>query len=164
MNLNTAMFVGRLAGDPILKSYKKADGTEGARCFFRVAVTRLSDRGAKQEERRVNFIPVVTWGDAAKRHAHYLAKGTEVAVSGELIATSEKQQDGSFREYFAVQASDIQYGRRSMKNQSRETIEAEIVRLQKSLSTLGTPAPAAEVPAPVAPLAAPAQAQNPFEV
>ena len=50
MNQNIVMLVGRVANKPQLKPYKKSDGTEGYRCFFRLAVTRLMDRGAKRED------------------------------------------------------------------------------------------------------------------
>ena len=155
MNINTAIIVGRLAGDPILKSYSKKDGTEGHRCFFRLAVTRLSDRGSKADDRRTNFIPVVAWGDAAKRHAQFLAKGTEVTVSGEIIAESTKNADGTYTDHFSVQANDIQYGQRSLKNAKPEDLKRQVDALSKRLGEV------AEVPAPVG---APqmAEGQNPF--
>jgi len=33
MDYNHSMIVGRLAGKPILKGYKKGDGSEGWRCL-----------------------------------------------------------------------------------------------------------------------------------
>ena len=162
MNINTSTIVGRLANDPILKSYEKADGTPGHRCFFRVAVTRLSDRGEKdQTKRRTNYIPVVTWGDAAKRHAQFLAKGTEVTVIGEIIAESKKNEDGTYTDFFSVQANDIQYGQRSMKNAKPEDLKRQVDALSKRLGEV------AELPAPGAPVAPAPMAeagQNPFTV
>ena len=81
-----------------------------------MAITRIGDRGKPREQQRTNYIGIVAWGEAAKRHAQYLQKGTEVSVEGELIWESEKQADGSFRQFIAVQAHDIQYGRKSQKN------------------------------------------------
>lgn len=147
MDMNDVRLVGRLAGDPILKSYTKKDGSEGFRCFFRVAVTQLMDRGQKDPaQRRTNYIAVVTWGEAAKRHAQYLAKGTEVAIGGELICQSVKQEDGSFREYTSVEARDVQYGRRSLKNSTAADVAAQVSALQKRILELaqgGAPAAAA---------------------
>lgn len=155
MNINTAMIVGRLAGDPILKSYQKKDGSEGHRCFFRVAVTRLSDRGEKDAtKRRTNFIPIVTWGDAAKRHAQFLAKGTEVTVIGEVIAESQKNADGTYTDFFSVQANDIQYGQRSLKNAKPEDLQRQVSALSTRLANVA----AAPAPAP----AVQAEGQNPF--
>lgn len=156
MNSNTAIIVGRLAGDPILKSYSKKDGTEGHRCFFRVAVTRLADRGSKAEDRRTNFIPVVAWGDAAKRHAQFLAKGTEVTIIGEIIAESTKNEDGTYTDHFSVQANDIQYGQRSMKNAKPEDLKRQVDALSKRLGEV------AELPAPAAPAPMAEAGQNPF--
>lgn len=150
MDSNTVIIVGRLAGDPILKSYSKKDGSEGHRCFFRVAVTRLMDRGQKDRTlRRTNFIPVVAWGEAAKRHAQFLAKGTQVTVVGELICESEKQADGSFRDYTSVQANDVQYGQRSLKNSTPAQLASTVTALQERINAMaaGTPAPEASLPA-----------------
>lgn len=155
MNSNTTILVGRLAGDPILKSYSKKDGSEGHRCFFRLAITRLSDRGSKAEDRRTNFIPVVAWGDAAKRHAQFLAKGTEVTVVGEIIAESKKNEDGTYTDFFSVQANDIQYGQRSLKNAKPEDLQRQVSALSARLANVAA-APVA-APAPMA-----AAGQNPF--
>lgn len=160
MNSNTAIIVGRLAGDPILKSYAKKDGGEGHRCFFRVAVTRLSDRGEKDSaKRRTNFIPVVTWGEAAKRHAQFLAKGTEVTVIGEIIAESTKQEDGTYTDFFSVQANDVQYGQRSMKNAKPEDLQRQAAALAKRLEGLAAGMPATPAPAPAPAMA---EGENPF--
>lgn len=158
MNSNTTILVGRLAGDPILKSYAKKDGAEGHRCFFRLAITRLADRGSKTDDRRTNYIPVVAWGDAAKRHAQFLAKGTEVTVVGEIIAESKKNEDGTYTDFFSVQANDIQYGQRSLKNAKPEDLRRQVDALSKRLGEV------AQVPAPAAPIGAPqmAEGQNPF--
>ena len=53
MDYNHSMIVGRLAGKPILKGYKKGDGSEGWRCFLRVAVTRIGDLGRPLRRLRV---------------------------------------------------------------------------------------------------------------
>jgi single stranded DNA-binding protein len=163
MDFNHVVIVGRLATDPMIKNYKKADGSEGTRCFFRVAVTRLMDRGQKDRtKRRANFIPVVSWGEAAKRHALYLAKGTQVTIAGELIAESQKQTDGTYREFFSVQANDIQYGQKSSKNATPADLATQVNALQKRINEMaaGTASPSTEASAPVA---APAPtAGNPF--
>jgi len=164
MDQNRSHFIGRLAIEPTLKAYTKADKTEGYRCFFTLAVTRLMDRGQKdRSKRRTNFIPVVTWGDAAKRHATFLAKGTEVSISGELINESVKQEDGSYKEFHYLQANDIQYGRRSEKNATPEQLQATAVALQKRLTDLANAAKGATpASAPATPAAASAGAEDPF--
>jgi len=147
MDMNTISLVGRLAAKPSLKLYIKKDGTEGARTFFRLAVTRLSDRGEKdRSKRRANFIPVVCWGGLAKRVAQYLDKGVEVSVIGELIAES-KVIEGSnpvvYNEYTNVQATDVQFGRRPNKATSDTAgIAAEIAELKSRLDSDHAPAAA----------------------
>lgn len=143
MDYNHAMIVGRLAGAPILKGYKKSDGTEGFRCFMRVAVTRLGDLGRKREERRTNFIPVVCWGELAKRVAQYLDKGTEVTVAGEFIAESQKIENTNpveYREFINLQASTVQFGRRSNKNATPDQLIAEAKALQTRIDSVNAAA------------------------
>lgn len=154
MDSNVIVISGRLAGNPILKSYKKADGTEGHRCFFRVAVTRLSDRGQKDRaKRRTNFVPVVAWGEAAKRHAQFLATGTQVTVQGELLCETTRKEDGSFdKEFISVLANDVQYGPRSMKNATPQQLASQVQALQNRIEGLaaGTSEPVAALPTPSA--------------
>lgn len=167
MNANISTIVGRLAGNPILKPYKKADGSDGFRAFFRVAVTRRSDLGKKGADRRTNFIPVVCWGGLAQRVGQYLAKGTMVTVIGENIFESQKQEDGSYKEFAHVQADSIQFGPKSMKNASPEDLQSQLTALQTRMEALaaGHGAAPAETPAevPAETPAAPAEGGNPFE-
>ncbi|MBD3261607.1 MAG: single-stranded DNA-binding protein [Candidatus Altiarchaeales archaeon] len=154
MNANIHTIVGRLGMKPSVKSYKRADGSEGTRCFFRVMVTRLSDLGKPQDQRRVSALPVVTWGNLAKRCAQYLDKGTEVTVVGEVIQERRQLEDGSYQEFIQIQANSVQFGRRSLKNASPETLKSQIDAIQASLeaqasghgseAAAGTPAQPAE--------------------
>jgi len=164
MDQNRSHFIGRLAIEPTLKAYTKADKTEGYRCFFTLAVTRLMDRGQKdRSKRRTNFIPIVTWGEAAKRHAQHLSKGTEIAVEGEMIFESKKLEDGTYKNYNYCQANDVQYGRRSEKNATPEQLQATAVALQKRLTDLANAAKGATpASAPATPAAASAGAEDPF--
>lgn len=176
MNANVITIVGRLAGKPSLKGFTKKDNSEGFRSFMRVAVTRLGDLGAKQDERRTNFIPVVAWGGLAQRIAQYLDKGTEVTVVGELIAESKPKLDANgnhieidgrkqYDEYIHIQATSCQFGRKSMKNASASDVSSQLAALQGRMDALaageGAPATSAES-TPEAP-AAGATGANPFE-
>ncbi len=176
MNHNVATLVGRLAGDPIVKSYTKADGTGGVRCFMRLAITRLMDRSKKigDESRRTNFVPIVAWGKRGELCAQYLAKGTMITVTGEVIAESQLiTQDGSseplldangrkqYRDFFYVQASDVQFGPRSLKNASPEQRQSELLRVQKSIDAASTGDSPAEASASGS--SAPAGDDNPYD-
>lgn len=169
MNANIITIVGRLAAKPQLKGYKKADGAAGFRAFMRVAVTRLGDLGKARADRRTNFIPVVCWGALAQRVGQFLDTGTEVTVVGELIAESQKQDDGTYKEYIHIQANSVQFGRRSMKNASPADVSAQMAALQARVESLaaghGAPEAApAETPAETpADAPAPTEGGNPFE-
>lgn len=163
MNQNIIMLVGRIATKPQLKPYKKSDGTEGYRCFFRLAVTRLMDRGAKRGEQRANFIPCVAWGDQAKRHAQYLDIGTEATVVGELIVESNKKEDGTFGPDFVnVQVRDVQYGQPSLKNASAETIEKRRATLDARLREIAVAGTSVATPAASVPAGTTVVGRNPF--
>jgi single-stranded DNA-binding protein len=124
MNSNTIHITGRIALKPELKPYnRKSDGKEGHRFFSRVAVCRNMDRGKKFPDQRTSFIPIVCWGDAATRHAQYLDVGTEVQIRGELVIEPNRLADGTFGpDFVSVQMDDVQYGRRSDKNATIETL------------------------------------------
>lgn len=177
MNGNIVNIVGRLAGKPVLKGFNKKDGSAGFRSFMRVAVTRLGDLGSKRDEQRTNFVPVVAWGKLAERIAQYLDKGTEVLVSGELIAESKVKTDANgnpimidgktqYDEYIHVQATSCQFGRKSLKNQSPADMSAQLEALQTRIDSITsgegqpTDAPAST---PATPLTAPVEGANPFE-
>lgn len=137
MNVNNWHGTGRCAQVPQLKTYLKADGTTGYRCWFKLAVTRLQDRGEKDRgKQRTNFVSIVTWGEAAKRHAQYIGQGDEMHVQGELICESEQQADGSYREYTAVEARDIQYGSKALKNQQPDALNRSAENIQNRLNTI----------------------------
>ena len=151
MDQNIVTLVGRLAADPELKQYPKPDGTVGHRCFIRLAICRLMDRGEKDRtKQRTNFIPIVCWGDQATRHAQFLAKGTEVCVTGELVVDSKQLPDGTWQNFFNVQARDIQYGRPSMKNATAQQLNTQVAGIQARLTELAAAPALAAQPQPAA--------------
>ena len=164
MNQNVIMLVGRIATKPQLKPYKKGDGTEGYRAFWRLAVDRLMDRGAKRgEAKRTNFIPCVAWGDQAKRHAQYLDIGTECTVVGELIVENNKKEDGTFGPDFVnVQVRDVQYGQPSLKNASAEAIEKRRATLDARLREIAVAGTSVATPAASVPAGTTVVGRNPF--
>jgi hypothetical protein len=178
MNGNNVTICGRLASKPVLKGFNKKDGTEGFRSFMRVAVTRLGDLGAKREDQRTNFVPVVAWGGLAQRIAQYLDKGGEVLVSGELIAESKVKTDAAgapividgktqYDEYIHVQATSCQFGRKSLKNASPADVVSQMAALQTRVDALAS-GEGQPVETPASTPATPAEGlvtgdSNPFE-
>lgn len=87
--LNSVTLVGRIATDVTLRY--TPSGRPVAQ--FRLAV----DRPARDKDnRKADFIPVVTWGNAAEAAARYLQKGRLVAVRGRL-QVREYEVDGHRR-------------------------------------------------------------------
>lgn len=89
INTNLVVISGRLAKNPAL-SYTQAGQ----------AVTSLTvavgDGTDAQGNDRTNFVQVSVWGKQAESAANYLAKGSQVVVSGKLIVrsfTSNKYKD-----------------------------------------------------------------------
>ncbi len=184
MNFSHTALVGRLAGDPLVKSYTRQDGTSGTRCFMRVASTRKMDRGKKigDPTRRTNFVPCVAWGKRAELCAQYLAQGTMVAIGGEIIAESQLiTVDGKvggtpvldangrkqYRDFFYVQIDDVQFGPRSLKNATPEQRQRELERVQAAINSAAdgaspgtTATPAAAVADDANPYDAPAAAAS----
>jgi len=170
MNQNAFFGVGRVASKPQLKPYKNAKGEDGYRCFFRLAITRLMDRGVERDKQRTNFIPVVAWGEQAKRHAQYLDVGTEVTVMGELTVDQIREADGSLKrrtdgsviEYINISARDVQYGQPSLKNATPEQLERRGNAIQTRLSEIQNLVAGASGAPSETPVSTPATGGNPF--
>lgn len=163
MDVNNNTIVGRLATQPSLSTHtRKSDASEGYRCYFRVAVTRLSDLGRARDARRTNYIPCVAWGAPAQHIAEHLNKGDEVSITGEIIAESETIdiESKTYRDDFHIQIARIQFGRRSQKNATRKELVTEAKALQNRMNAMaagaGQKSVAAGKPAIVS-------GKNPFE-
>jgi single-stranded DNA-binding protein len=169
MNQNQCFLVGRVATKPELKGYQNAKGEEGFRVWFRLAITRLMDRGAERDKQRTNFIEIVAWGGQAKRHAQYLDVGTEITVVGELIVDQprdengelKRRSDGSVIQYVNVSARDIQYGQPSLKNATADQVQRRMTALTTRMDQLQSTATPTGSDAP-APDASASTGGNPF--
>lgn len=157
MDANTSIILGRLATDPQMKGYKKRDGTDGYRTFFRVAVTHPADLGRPRDERRTDFIPVTCWGRLAQVCAEHLAKGTEVFIQGRYRCTSQAIADTNpvqYREFHGLEAIIVQFGRRSMKNQAAQAGSGNAASaLEERVAAAGAGTPGASLTG----------GENPFE-
>ncbi len=178
MNANQIIIVGRLSAKPVLKGFTNKDKKPGHRCFMRVAVTRLGDLGAKRDDQRTNYIPVVAWGPLGERCAQFLDVGTEVTVVGELIAESKPKLDGEgnhieidgvkqYNDYTNVQANSVQFGRKSAKNATTSDMQGQLAALQTRLDAMGSgegqPAATPESDSADTPAPAGETGDNPFE-
>jgi single-strand DNA-binding protein len=99
---NMAILVGRLTRDSELKY--TSSGTAVGR--FSLAVNRTRMNGDQREE-EVSFIDIVVWGKQAESLNHYLTKGKQICVTGE-IRQNRWEQDGQSRSKIEIHASSIQ--------------------------------------------------------
>jgi len=88
--INSVVLVGRVATDVTLRY--TPNGQPVAQ--FRLAVDRPS---RDKENRKTDFIPVVTWGKAAEAAARYLQKGRLAGVRGRLQIREYQDREGARR-------------------------------------------------------------------
>ena len=88
--INSVVLVGRVATDVTLRYTPSGQPV----AQFRLAVDRPS---RDKENRKADFIPVVTWGKAAEAAARFLQKGHLVAVRGRLQIREYQNRQGARR-------------------------------------------------------------------
>lgn len=123
MNLNKCMFVGRLADNPKLAEGSATEGKK-MRAYIRVMVNRDGSEGA-------DVIPCTLWGVQAENALKYLEKGREVTVEARYHTHSEKNADGTWKNYQSFNVERVSYGVYSSKSQKsqkgKQTSEDELL-------------------------------------
>ncbi len=94
--MNTICLMGRLTGDPELKTTPNGISVTS----FRVAVDRAYR--SKDQERQADFIPCTAWRGTAEFISRYFRKGQRIALQGSLQTRTYTAQDGSQRTAFDV--------------------------------------------------------------
>ncbi len=106
--LNVVVLMGRLVADPELRHIPSGVAT----CTFRIAVDRNYVRAG--EERKADFIDIVTWRQTAEFVCKYFRKGNLIAVEGSLQTRSYEDKQGNKRTAFEVVANNVSFtGERS---------------------------------------------------
>lgn len=100
--LNVVVLTGRLTADPELKS--TTNGTSV--CSFKIAVDRRYKQG---EERKADFINIVTWRSSAEFVSKYFKKGSMIAIEGAIQTRKYQDKDGNNRTAFEVLANNVQF-------------------------------------------------------
>ena len=85
--MNSVNLIGRLVKDP--ESRTTATGMVVA--TFTIAVDRRVKQG---EEKKADFIRIITFGKAAETCAKYLAKGRQVGITGRIQTGSYDDKNG----------------------------------------------------------------------
>ena len=94
--MNTICLMGRLTGDPELKTTQSGFSVTS----FTVAVDRAYR--SKDQERQTDFIPCTAWRQTAEFISRYFRKGQRIALQGSLQTRRYTAQDGSQRNAFDV--------------------------------------------------------------
>ena len=102
--MNTINLIGRLTKDPELKYIQ---GTGNAVARFTIAV----DRGFTKKDgtKETDFINIEVWNKSAENCSNYIAKGSLVGVTGSLRIDNYKDQQGEYKSFTKVLASNIQF-------------------------------------------------------
>jgi single-strand DNA-binding protein len=102
---NNVILVGRLTRDPDTGSTTKGQ----AMCRFDIAVNRRYKDNTGNWQDDVSFIPVVVWGDSARRCGERLKKGLPVHVEGRLKSRTWETKEGQKRSALEVVARRVQF-------------------------------------------------------
>ena len=109
MNLNKVFLIGRLTGDPQLRS------TQGGQPIttFSVATNRTWINKAGQKQDEAQFHNVVVWGKQAEIVSRFLKKGSTVMVEGRIQNRSFVDKAGQNRSVTEIVCERFQFGPRA---------------------------------------------------
>ncbi|MDO4710372.1 MAG: single-stranded DNA-binding protein [Peptostreptococcaceae bacterium] len=102
--MNVAILIGRLTKDPELR-YIPSSGRPVA--TFSIAVDRTFV--GKDGQKQTDFFNIVVWGKQAENVANYLAKGSQVAVRGQIQNRSYETPNGEKRYITEIIADNVQF-------------------------------------------------------
>lgn len=101
--INICVLMGRLVADPELRHTPNGIAT----CTFRIAVERNFVRA--DEERKADFIDIVTWRKTAEFVCKYFHKGSMIAVNGSLQTRNYEDKNGNKRTAYEVVANEVHF-------------------------------------------------------
>ncbi len=102
--MNIAILIGRLTKDPELR-YIPSTGRPVA--TFTIAVDRTFV--GKDGQKQADFFNIVVWGKPAENSANYLAKGSQVAIRGQIQNRSYETPNGEKRYITEIIADNVQF-------------------------------------------------------
>lgn len=102
--MNKVVLVGRLTRDAELKSF---EANEKSVLNFTLAVNREFINS--NNEREVDFIPIVYWTEHGQSLQKYLLKGRQICVSGKLRVRSYETPEKGKRYITEVFAEEIKF-------------------------------------------------------
>lgn len=117
--MNRIDLIGRLTRDPELRKTE----TGHVRADFNIAVNRI---GAKEEQQQADFIPCRVWGNQAENLAHFMGKGSQIAIEGNIRNDAYTDKDGNTKYTWYVLASRIEYLSKGEQKESKEELTEDI--------------------------------------
>ena len=102
--MNKVILIGRLTKDPELR-YIASTGNAVAN--FSIAVDRAF--AGKDGQKQTDFFNIIVWGKQAENAANYLAKGSQVAIRGQIQNRSYETPNGEKRYVTEIIAENIQF-------------------------------------------------------
>jgi len=115
MNLNKTFILGRLTGDPQLRTTPTGQQVAS----FGVATNRIWNDKAGARQQEVEYHNVVVWGRQAEIVSQFLSKGSLVLVEGRLRTRTWQDKQGQGRRTTEIIGERIQLGPRPTQS-SRE--------------------------------------------
>ena len=97
--MNKVIALGNLASDVTLRETQTGKKVAS----FKLAVSRRGENAG------ADFFWVKTWNGSAEACAKYLSKGSEVLIEGSINTSSKQNDDGSYTNYFEVNAPSVQF-------------------------------------------------------
>ena len=101
-DINNCTFTGRLGADPEVKSFQSGDKIANAR----LAVGSQWKKDGEKKE-RTEWVSLVFRGGLVGVVESYLRKGSQIAVTGQMVTRKWQAQDGSDRYSTEIQVRDM---------------------------------------------------------
>jgi single-strand DNA-binding protein len=101
--INNAVIMGRIVADPELRT--TANGTSVT--SFTVAVDRRFNK--QGEERQADFIDIVAWRNTAEHVCKYFAKGSMIAIQGNIQTRMFEDKNGNKRKAVEIVAENVSF-------------------------------------------------------
>lgn len=103
-DINNCTFTGRLGADPEVKSFQSGDRIANAR----LAVGQnWKDKTTGEKKERTEWVSLVFRGGLVGVVEGYLRKGSQIAVTGQMVTRKWQAQDGSDRYSTEIQVRDM---------------------------------------------------------
>ncbi len=101
--LNCVTLMGRLTADPEVRTTTTGKSV----CSFSIAVDRSYARAGEQKQ--TDFINIVAWENTANFISRYFAKGSMIAIQGQIQTRNYEDKNGNKRTAFEVIAREVSF-------------------------------------------------------